>query len=635
MKKIQLLLLTIFLASVSFAQYNPARVGKKAESLYTRGLQKASEGEIPAGIALLKEAIRIEPKFEEAHLSIAGMYAAQKDYPTSVAYYETAKSIDSNYFKDYALPYSISLAGTGNFEKALGAVNQFLSITGLNPSGENAAKYRRQCYQFAIDYANRKNPASYKFEPHNLGDSVNSAVSEYFPTITIDGQQLVYTRRVNSINEDFYTSNKVGGKWKKSKSLEGNINSGMNEGAQNISQDGEWLIFTGCSFPDGYGSCDIYISYHTSEGWSEPENLGPIVNSESWDSAPSLSADKRDLYFSSTRPGGFGQADIYICHRRPDGSWTRPQNAGPKINTVGNESSPFIHADNETLYFTSNGHTGYGGDDLFLARKKSGTDWSVPENLGFPINTIEDEGSLVVAADGVTAYFASDRSDSRGGLDIYSFELRTDIRPAKTLWVKGTVMDATTRKGLPSAVELTELSTSEVKSRIQTDETGNYLITLPVGKNYAFNVKRKGYLFFSDNFMLSEQAPDSTYNIDIPLQPIQKDASVVLKNIFFDVNKATLKTESFPELDNVVALMKENPTIRIRISGHTDNTGSAEDNLKLSNARSRTVVTYLGSKGINAQRLTSAGFGATQPIATNDTEAGKAINRRTEMRVIN
>ncbi|HLA54016.1 MAG TPA: OmpA family protein, partial [Flavitalea sp.] len=244
-------------------------------------------------------------------------------------------------------------------------------------------------------------------------------------------------------------------------------------------------------------------------------------------------------------------------------------------------------------------------------------------------------GSLVVAADGETAYFASDRSDSRGGLDIYSFELRTDIRPAKTLWVKGKVMDATTLKGLPSAVELTELSTSEVRSRIQTDETGNYLITLPVGKNYAFNVKRKGYLFFSDNFMLSDQAPDSTYNIDIPLQPIRRDASVVLKNIFFDVNKATLKTESFPELDNVVALMTENPTIRIRISGHTDNTGTAEDNLKLSNARAKTVVTYLGSKGINAQRLTSTGFGATQPIATNDTETGKAVNRRTELRVIN
>jgi outer membrane protein OmpA-like peptidoglycan-associated protein len=201
--------------------------------------------------------------------------------------------------------------------------------------------------------------------------------------------------------------------------------------------------------------------------------------------------------------------------------------------------------------------------------------------------------------------------------------------------VKGKVYDAKTNKGLPSAVELTDLETKQVVSKVQTDETGNYLITLPIGKDYAFNVSRKGYLFFSDNFPLKNNAPDSTYNIDIPLQPLEKNATVILKNIFFDVNKYNLQPESFVELDNLVELLKENPALSISINGHTDNTGNPADNMKLSNNRANEVVRYLVSKGIAASRLTAKGWGETQPIAPNNTEEGRARNRRTEMKVLN
>jgi hypothetical protein len=269
-----------------------------------------------------------------------------------------------------------------------------------------------------------------------MGDSINTNVSEYFPTITLDGKTLVFTRRVNHFNEDFFEAIKGDDHWSKSTVLLGNINTNMNEGAQNISQDGQWLIFTGCNFPDGYGSCDLYISYLTKDGWSTPENLGNRINTEFWESAPSLSPDKRDLYFESHKPGGYGGGDIYVSHRTSGGRWSEPENLGPTINTAGDEGAPFIHADNQTLYFTSNGHQGYGGDDLFLSRKTDKGTWGIPENLGYPINTIENEGSLVIAADGLTAYYASDRSDSRGGLDLYTFELRKDVRPLRTLWVK-------------------------------------------------------------------------------------------------------------------------------------------------------------------------------------------------------
>lgn len=634
MKNLCAILILIITAHTAIAQYDPARISKKAVDLLEKGIGQAQDGDFKGGILTIQQAIKQEPRFLDAYLSVAGMYSEMKNYQPAIDNYLKAKAIDSVYFRDYNLNYSINLAGKGAFQEALDAVNVFLSIPNLSQQSIRAGEYRRKTYQFAIDYAQKLPLGAYRFEPTNMGDSINSNMSEYYPTITLDGKELIFTRRVKGINEDFFGSVNINGTWSKAQPLAGNINTSSSEGAQNISQDGQWLIFTGCNFPNGYGSCDLYISYLTPQGWSVPENLGWRINSESWESGPSLSPDKRDLYFASNRPGGYGGSDIYVSHRLPNGQWSEPENMGPGINTAGEEACPFIHADNQTLYFTSNGHLGYGGDDLFMIRKTGKGTWSKPINLGYPINTIENEGSMVVAADGKTAYYASDRSDSRGLLDIYTFELRNDIRPSKTLWVKGKVFDKKTNKGLPSAVELTDLATQDVLSKIQTDETGNYLVTLPVGKDYAFNVNRKGYLFYSENFPLSQGAPDSTFSIDIPLQPIEANASIVLKNIFFDVNKYELKPESTSELDKVVILLRDNPTLKIQINGHTDNAGKADDNITLSNNRAKAVVTYLATKGIDLQRLSFKGFGATQPIADNTTEQGRAQNRRTELKVV-
>ena len=628
-----LIFITSFVATAQ-QHYDATKVNKKAVKLYQEASQVASDGNLKQSLALLEQAIKIDTTFMEALLSAAGMYSDLKNYDAANAYYEKALIIDSNYFKEYNLSYSISLAGTGQFEKAMAALQSFLSLNDLNESSLKFAWYRKKCYQFAIDYKKNNPNVDYKFEPRNLGDNVNSQFSEYYPALTIDGRQLVYTRRLNGTNEDFYETDRSDTSWNMAKPLKGNINTSYNEGAQNISQDGQWLIFTGCNFPEGYGSCDLYISYLTADGWSTPENMGSKINTEAWESAPSLSPDKRDLYFSSSRVGGYGGKDIYVSHRLPNGRWSEPENLGPGINTIGEELCPFIHADNQTLYFTSNGHQGYGGDDLFMARKGAKGKWDTVRNLGYPINTIENEGSLIITADGATAYYASDRSDSRGGLDLYMFNLRSDVRPIKTLWVKGKVFDRKTKNGLPSAVELTDLNTKEIISKVQTDETGNYLITLPVGRDYAFNVNRKGYLFFSGNFPLSQKAPDSTYKIDIPLQPLEANATIVLRNIFFDVSKYELKPESQVELDNVVKLMKDNPTLKIQINGHTDNVGKPADNLALSNNRAKAVVEYITSKGVEATRLSFQGFGATQPVADNASEDGRAQNRRTELKVV-
>ncbi len=241
---------------------------------------------------------------------------------------------------------------------------------------------------------------------------------------------------------------------------------------------------------------------------------------------------------------------------------------------------------------------------------------------------------MCIAADGKTAYYAADRNDSYGGLDIYSFELREDVRPVKTLWVKGKITDKNTGKPVVSTLELNNLATHQTISHIQTDDAGNYFMTLPVGKDYAFNVNSKGYLFYSDNFLMANKSPDSTYIKNILLEPIASNASVVLKNIFFEVNKYELNPESQTELDNLVRLLNENPTMEIEISGHTDNVGKPSDNMVLSNNRAKAVVNFLISKKINPARLVAKGFGETKPLADNKTEAGRLQNRRTEMRVI-
>ena len=627
--------LCLLITRPAAAQYNPDKVNPKATRLNSQAMELAQSDDFKGAIAALLQAVKIDPQYEEAYLSLAGMYGQMKNYPEAVANYGKARAIDSLYFIDYNLPYSIDLAGLGNFQKALEAVNEFLTVTNLNETSRKAGEYRQRCYRFALDYA-ATHPSSgdYKFEPQDLGDSINTTELEYYPTISLDGNTLIFTRRVNNFNEDFYESTRSNGVWSKARSLPGNINTNQNEAAQSVSLDGQWLIFNGCNFPDGLGSCDLYISYLTPDGWSAAENLGDSINSEFWDVAPSLSPDKRDLYFSSNRPGGYGGSDIYVSHRLLNGHWSAAENLGPTINSIGDEGTPFIHTDNQTLYFNSTGHPGYGDNDLFVSRKGPNGVWRKPENLGYPINTIENEGSLVVASDGKTAYYASDRADSRGGLDLYTFQLRDDIRPAQTFWVKGKVFDRSSHKGLPSSVELTDLSTKEVISKLQTDETGNYIITLPKGKDYAFNVNRKGYLFFSENFPLSQQHSDTAYNIDIPLQAIEANAAIVLKNIFFDLAKYELKPESQIELDKVVQLMKDNPTVKIQINGHTDNSGKAADNIRLSENRAKSVTAYLVTNGINAGRLSFKGYGDTQPVANNSTTEGRAQNRRTELKVI-
>jgi len=635
--KLNIFLILAFLvfANVSKAQwYKPEKVNKKAIKVYEAAYDLAVEGNYEKSLNKLDEALAIEPKYVEAYLSRAGIYGDLKNYNASVNDFSKAFLLDSIFSSTYLLPYSISLAGIGNFELALEKVTAFLNTEKLNSQSIKSGNYRKRTYEFALDYKKNHPTGDYHFDPVNLGDGINTNYLEYYPSLTIDGKKMIFTRRVNN-DEDFYESENINGVWSKATPAKGKINTTLNEGAQSISQDGQWLIFTGCNYPEGQGSCDLYISFKTKSGsWTEAENIGPIVNTDLWESAPSLSPDKKDLYFSSNRFNGYGGKDIWVTHRNASGKWTVPENLGPTINTSGDETCPFIHPDNQTLYFNSNGLPGYGMADLFLTRKSADNKWTTPLNLGYPINTIDDEGSLIVASDGYTSYYASDRKNKNSGLDIYSFILPKELSAKKTLWINGNVFDAKSKLGLPSMATLNCLGNANFSTQIQTDEDGNFLITLPIGYEYSLNINRKGYLFYSDHFSLPENTTDSFFKLNVPLQPIEPGASIVLKNIFFGNNETKLQPESEAELNKIVSLLNENPNMKVQISGHTDNVGKKEANQLLSLNRAKSVVNYLVGKGITINRLLPKGFGDTKPVASNDTDEGKSLNRRTEINVV-
>lgn len=630
------ILIIVFLLSffqIGFAQqYDPLKIAKKNKALYAKALEYADQDLYQDALSLINIALENEPTYLDAQLSKAGILGELKRYAEAVKAYSKAFVMDSAYAREYLLPYSINLAGMGNFEEALKAAGLFLLIPKLNENSVKAGTFRKNNYAFAVEQS-RKHSQLSSSGFRNAGDAINSVFPEYFPSLTIDEKTLVFTRRVNGTNEEFYEANAADNRWVQATPLKGTVNTPFNEGAQHISQDGKWLVYAGCNFPDGYGSCDIYISILTASGWSKRENLGEAINSEAWESTPCLSPDKQELYFSSNRPGGYGGSDIYVSRLRPNGRWSSPQNLGQLVNTAGDESAPFMHADNETLYFTSSGLQGYGGKDIFFSKKRmSGFDTAV--NLGYPINTIDNEGGLIVAANGVNAFYSSDRADSRGGQDIYTFELREDLRPLNTTWVQGKVYDSATGKGLSAIVELIDLSSKRVVTELQTDADGNYLSTLPLGRNYAFSVNKKGYLFYSNRFMLKEVVSGDHFEVNIPLQPFAKGANIVLRNILFETGKFVLLSESMTELDKIVSILRENPALKVQISGHTDNVGKDPDNLVLSASRAKAVVEYIITKGILAARLTHKGFGAAQPVADNSTERGRSLNRRTEMTVI-
>ena len=418
------------------------------------------------------------------------------------------------------------------------------------------------------------------------------------------------------------------------------MNTEGNEGAASFTPDGQFVFFTACSRRDGYGDCDIYVSRLDGNTWSKPRNLGPLINTPAWESQPCISNDGRTLYFASSRKGGEGGQDIYQTTYQ-NGTWSEPENLGPTINSSGNEVSPFLHADGKTLYFSSSGHLGFGGLDLFIS-KKTPEGWTKPENLGHPLNTSADEGNIFVNAQGNLGYINSTREGGLGRSDIYSFELDPSIRPDFTTYVRGYVREKGSQKPLAGKVTFINIETGDtIRSVYANKASGKFLLTLPLEQDYAAFIDKKGYLFASQFFSLKDlptpaddARSDQYFDVEIELQPLEVGITVVMSNVFYETNEYDLLDASKAELEHLVQFMKLNPKVQVEIGGHTDNVGSTQDNKVLSDNRARSVKKYLEERGIASARVLAKGYGEVQPVADNTTEEGRALNRRTECRIV-
>ncbi len=643
-----LFLFIFFVFQICIAQKYSTK-SRKAIKYFEKSIKHY--GNYSYGQALIdaKKAIKKDSNFIEVYYLMSDIFSSQKRYEEKINSLKKTISINPEKNKFTYLNLSKTELYIGRYSDALEHIIEFEKRKPNDKYLSEINNLKKKCL-FAINAI--KNPV--KFEPQNLGNSINTNLDEYSPTLTVDEQALIYTVGVpkkgvtgvssqKDIQEDFFISNKSdSGLWIVAKNMQKPVNTSGNEGAQSISPDGKILFFTSCDNMFGenfhgksYGSCDIFYSIKTKKGWSEPENLGKPVNSRAWESQPSFSSDGRTLYFVSNRAGGKGKKDIWKSIKQKNGTWSEPENLGEKINTKNDEQSPFIHQDNKTLYFSSNGHTGMGKYDLFIVRKNTEGMWSSPENLGFPINTHEDQFGLIVNAKGDKAYFSSVYNKGYGGLDIYSFQLSEKNRPDEVSYTKGVVYDAETLRKLQAELELIDMESGEVFTESVSDaQTGEFLICLPIGKNYAVNVSKSGYLFYSGKFSLKNNSDSIVkYIINVPLLPIKKGKSIVLKNILFETDSYKFKKEAYIELNKLFNFLKNNNTLSAEIGGHTDNKGSREHNKKLSNNRARAVYEYLIKKGINNNRLSYNGYGQEIPIADNKTKIGRAENRRTELKI--
>lgn len=646
MKKLILLVLSFNISIASFAQLPPGEyssTNKKAISIFKSAVDYYQNRNDDKAKEEALKAIEKDANFIEPHLLLAEIYQAKNQPQNSIDEYVKAITLNPNFNLSNFYLLAEQEMKIGKYNDAKKDYERFLKKTHINPDIKDDVDRQLNNCNFAIEAIKHPVP----FEPKNMGAAINTNLAEYFPAVTADDQLFIFTRNDRSekqaLQEDFYASKKVNGAWTTATPVDG-INTPGNEGAPALSADGELLFFAACQEMDGsygpnrkgYGSCDIFYSQKVGDKWTRPYNIGPPINTKDFESQPSFSADGKTLYFISNRPGGLGGVDIWYSVLTDAGSWGTPRNIGNKINTPGKEESVFIHPDGKTLYFSSDGHVGMGGLDIYVSRKDDKGEWGTPVNLGYPINTYGDENSLLVNSAGNLAYFASSRAGGFGDLDMYQFELYDAIRPGKITYVKGKVYDAKTKAPLGAHFELIDLETA--KTIITSDANsgnGEFLVTLPVNKNYALNVSQAGYLFYSENFSLKD-ITDATkpFNLNVPLQPIDTGNVVELKNIFFETAKFDLKPESKAELNKLVSFLNLNKTMRIELGGHTDNVGDKKSNQTLSQNRAKSVYDYLTANGIDAKRLTYKGYGETKPKVKNDTDENRALNRRTEFKVI-
>jgi len=603
---------------------------KKAIELYTEADNYRVRREYDRAIQLLQEAIEKDKKFEEAYFRQAQIYKVQDDLDKALKYYQMGLPLAQNpgRSKLYFFELSQTSLRSGQYKGTIDYAVKFLELEKSDPKKMTQVTLWKAQAEYSM--AHEGEVLDYKISV--LSDTVNAFPMQYFPVVTADQSQLIFTARFGGAryeNEDLVVSSKISnGSWSRPVSLSDNINTIRREGACTISADGRHLIFTVC----GERGCDLFETRKTGTIWSQPKSLGPAINTPSWDAQPSLSADGRELYFVSDRPGGRGGYDIWYSRLELTG-WTKAENLGPSINTPFDEISPYIHVNNQTLYVVSNGYPGFGGYDIYRAEKKQNK-WTTPVNMGKPLNDYHDQYSFIVTNDGATAYYSKEESKNRSRL--YKIQLPSSVVTSyKGNVLKGNVVDVKTSKALKARIELFDIQHNKSVSVVESDSvSGEYLMVLPGGAEYALYVSRASYLFQSLHFNYLQADETKPVIKNISLFPVEKDAMVILNNLFFDLDQFELKQQSLTELNEIVKFLQMNKVVKIEISGHTDNTGSESYNQQLSLKRAASVAEYLKKQGIENARITQKGYGSQRPVRPNDSEENRQFNRRIEFKIL-
>lgn len=602
------------------------RIAEKHRKSLEEAVSMAKAGQTEQAVISIRELMEKYPAWTEPGQALSRIYYESGRKQEAIVQLEEVLRLDSASQLQQLYTLGRLYEETGQPEKAIACFADVIRLGGNQTSLISRAQANLNNLEEKRELWDKG--GAVVFTPFD--DDINSRHHESLGRWTLDGRQVIFTRLIDGQEDIFIaTFDSTHRLWVIQPFPH---NTSQNEGAHAISPDGKYLILTSCNRPDAIGGCDLYLSFIHEGRWTKPNNMGPDFNSREWDGQPCFGLDGKTLFFSSSRPGGYGGRDIWYVQQVAPGKWSRPINAGPAINTTDNEESPFVHFDGQSIYFMRNGDGGLGGFDLYMSKKGLDGKWQPAINLGAPINTSGHEGALTLHPDGRRAIIT--RETENNGYDLFQFELPEAFRSAPIQALHATVLDKSTQQPVRARLEVFEIGGPDtLRVSLEADNAGK--ITMALQRNTAYGViaEAEGYIMHSAMLPPDEKASRA---LPIYLAPVETvaDEVIILENIFFATGSYELLPTSYPELGKLVQTLEKYPEMAIEIRGHTDNTGNKKDNQVLSEMRAHAVYSYLVKRGIDISRLTYAGFGESVPIADNETPEGRQKNRRTEFRVV-
>ncbi|MCB0401114.1 MAG: PD40 domain-containing protein [Flavobacteriales bacterium] len=603
-------------------------------------------------IPFYQKAQKFNPNNGELNAKIGDCYLNSSEKAKAADYLKKATSLDKNLDGYYFFATGKALHISNQFDEAVKYYKSAKSKGSKLKADMNISALAdhkiKECTQ-----AKKLTAAPINVKIESLSEAINTTAEEYVPVITADESELFFTSRRSETTgggtdlaiadyfEDIYYSKLEKGNWTQAKNMGKPVNSVLHDATVGLSLDGQKLIIYRDTKKE---KGNIFMTAKKGNDWQEPEEFPEPINSKYQETSACYSPDGNSIYFVSDRPGGKGGKDIYKTTKDKEGNWGEAENLGNTINTPDDEDAVFIHPDGKTLYFSSIGHPTMGGYDIFKSTFEKGK-WSTPENIGYPVNSADDDVCFVLTASGEYGYYTSIKVDGKGKRDIYRVSFLVEINKPKLTLLKGTVTDRKTGEALYSNIELYNNTDDELVGTFESNSaTGKFMVSLPAGKDYGISVKSTGYLFYSENFKIPDDAAFQVVEKLIKLDKLEVGKKVVLNNIFYDYNEASLRQSSNNELNKVIELLDHNPKMKIELSAHTDSRGGNAYNNKLSQERAQSCVDYLVSKGVDKSRLIAKGYGESQLVIT-DAEIEKLTselakeeahqkNRRTEFKII-